>query len=225
MYAFASVLVAALFTFAAFGADLIPIDKPWKKAVVDYAGRHLQHSAWGFGHSQRNYLVSTRLAEAAGLKVDRDVLFAAAFLHDMGGFPAFEKKGVDHAVRSAELVEPILRAAGFPPEKIEAVKGTILAHTYYNPKAPVTAEQTVFRDADLLDFMGDIGVARFVSITARETFAPTLADSVKAAVQMRQSLPAKLLTEPARREGARRAGEMDRYFKGLSRESFGGRIY
>ncbi len=218
-------LMLVLVTAASFGADPISIDKPWKKAVVDFAAKHFQHSAWGFGHSQRNFLLSTRLAQASGLAVDTDVLFAAAFLHDMGGFPGFEKKGVDHAVRSAELVEPILRAAGFPMEKLEAVKGTILAHTYYNPKAPVTAEETVFRDADLLDFLGSIGVARMVSVTGRESFAPGLGDSVKAAAQMRQNLPAKLLTPDAKREGARRVAEMDRFFQTLNRESFGGRIY
>jgi uncharacterized protein len=217
--------VGMLAAAMAGAAEEIPLDRPWKRVVSEFADKHLQHSAWGVGHSRRNYLLSTALARDAGLTVDSDVLFAAAFLHDMGGFPAFERKGVDHAVRSAELVGPILKSAGFPLEKLEAVKGVILAHTYYNPKAPVTAEEIVFRDADVLDFLGNIGAARLLSITARESFAPTLADAVKTVETLGKSLGPKLLSSGARREGARRLQETGQILKSLSRESFGGRIY
>ncbi len=217
--------MAGLGASAADQGQLIPIDKPWKRAVVDFAAKHLQHSAWGFGHSQRNLLLSLSLAREEGLTVDADVLFAAAFLHDMGGFPAFEKKGVDHAVRSAELVDTILKSAGFPMEKLEAVKGTILAHTYYNPKPPATPEETVFRDADVLDFIGAMGIARILSVTERESFTPTLKDAVAAVGQMRGSMPAKLTTKVARKEGVTRVAEMDAYFRALGREAFGNRLY
>src|SRR5262249_43883109 len=134
---FSVFLIFAALSALAFGADdpLIPLDTPWKKAVASFADAKLQHSAWGVAHGQRNYLLSLELAEEEGLTVDKDVLFAAAYLHDMGGLPAFEKAGVDHAVRSAELCEGVLAQAGFPMEKLAAVKGVILAHTYYNPVA------------------------------------------------------------------------------------------
>jgi uncharacterized protein len=213
------------FSWAAVAADPIPLDPPWKKAISDFAEKNLQHSAWGFGHSRRNYLLSLNLAKEAGLKVDTDVLFAAAFLHDMGGFPAFEQKGVDHAVRSAQLVEPILRSAGFPAAKIGAVKATILAHTYYNTKPPVTPEEIVFRDADVLDFLGAIGVARIVSVTTRESFAASLKDAVAMVDKLRQTLGAKLILNVSQREGANRLTEMTQTLRQLHRESFGGLAY
>src|SRR4051812_47073217 len=61
--------------------ELIPLDTPWKIAIHNFAIAHLQHSAWGVAHSERDYLLSVELAEKDGLAVDRDVLFAAAYLH------------------------------------------------------------------------------------------------------------------------------------------------
>jgi uncharacterized protein len=211
-------VVAALLLVSTARAD-------WKRTIVDFAQKNLQHSAWGFGHSQRNLQLSLRLARAEGLQVDEDVLFAAAYLHDMGGFPAFEKKGVDHAVRSAELVGPLLAGAGFPADKVAKVKGTILAHTYYNPNAPKTPEETVFRDADVLDFLGAVGAARLLSVTARESFAPGLAESVAAFEKMQASLEEKLILSAAKREGYVRLAEAKDFLRRLKRETFGGRFY
>ena len=63
----------------------IALDAPWKQAVFKFATENLQHSAWGVEHSERDYLLATRLAAQEKLPVDADILFAAAFLHDVAG--------------------------------------------------------------------------------------------------------------------------------------------
>jgi uncharacterized protein len=203
-------------------SDLIPIDTAWKKAVVDFSNQHLQHSAWGVAHSKRDYLLSLELAEKDGLKVDKDVLFAAAFLHDMGGFPEFQKPGVDHAVRSAEIVEEIIKPMGFPMEKIAAVKGVILAHTYYNPNPPVTPEEIVFHDADTLDFLGEIGIARIVSVTERESAAKDLAGAVALTAKMQRDLTSRLAGTYSKILGQKRAEEAQHSLSFLNAETYGG---
>ena len=91
----------------------IPLDSAWKKTVYQFSQEHCQHSAWGVAHYERVYLLATEIAKSENLILDTDVLFAAALLHDMGAFEPFRKKGVDHAQRSVQLVEEVLKEAGF----------------------------------------------------------------------------------------------------------------
>lgn len=193
------------------GASLaeIPLDAPWKKTVHEFTEKNLAHSAWGLAHSQRDYLLSLKLAEKDGVPVDRDVLFAAAFLHDMGGFPPYEKPNVDHAVRSAELVESILVPAGFPKAKIPAVQAAVLSHSYYDPNPPTTPEGIVLHDADTIDFMGVLGIARIISLTQREAAAPTLRGAIAVLEKMHGLLFGKLVGGPFTKQlGATRIKEM-----------------
>jgi uncharacterized protein len=203
-------------------APLIEIDTPWKKAVTDFANQHLAHSAWGVAHSKRDYLLSLELAEKDGLKVDTEILFAAAFLHDMGGFDEFKKPDVDHAVRSAELVEDLIKPMGFPVEKIPALKGVILAHTYYNPNPPVTPEEIVFHDADVLDFLGEIGIARIVSLTERDPVAKTLSGAVQVATKLQHDLSSRLAGTYSKHLGEQRFQEAHKFLTLLDAESYGG---
>ncbi len=144
----------------------IALDAPWKQKLYAFAQAHLLHPSWGLTHSERDYRLAERIANAEKIEFDPDILFAAAFLHDQGGLPPFEKKGVDHAVRSSELAAEKLPEFGFPSQKIAQVQDIILAHTYYTP-APSNASAIAlaFRDADILDFLGTMGAARVFGAT------------------------------------------------------------
>ena len=63
----------------------------WREALCTFSKTHLVHFAWGYEHGIRDYLLSMKLAQEDGLKVDEEVLFAAGLLHDMGGFPPYEQ--------------------------------------------------------------------------------------------------------------------------------------
>jgi len=202
-------------------SSALPMEAPWRTALVDFAKEEVKHPAWGFAHSKRNFLVSMQIARIEKLTVDEDVLFAAAFLHDLGGLARYKQEGVDHAVRSAELVDEILVSRGFPSEKVPKVKTVILAHTYYNPEPPSSPEATVFRDADILDFLGAIGFARIASLTGRET--PDLAGSARMSRKLNTELPAKLITKVAQCNGRQRAAFLGNVLDALQDESLGGK--
>ncbi len=192
----------------------IPLDSPWRRAVYEQANTHLQHPSWGVRHSERNYLLGMALAEAEGLTVDADVLFAAAFLHDWGGIAPFAVAGKDHAVRSVELAEPFLTEAGFPMEKFPAVRAAILGHMY--DKEPEGAEAIVLHDADALDFLGALGAARLLAATAdRPDYDQALGRIERFAVD----IPPRLKTAAARALAGDRVEVMTDFLARVRRET------
>lgn len=201
-------------------ATAIPLDAPWKVTIYDLARSKFHHPAWGWQHSERNYRVALELAQGDGLKVDTDVLFAAAFLHDMAAFMPCADKKLEHGECAAQQSGAILRAAGFPMEKFAAVQAAERGHMYYSDpgKQP---EAIVLHDADSLDFLGEIGAARMISLTGEsaESFAP----AVKALRTFLKEIPPRLITKTAQRIGAQRAAEVARFLDGLEAETFDGK--
>jgi len=190
----------------------------WRARVRAFAEAHLQHTAWGPAHGRRDYETTLRLARAEGISVDDDALYAAAYLHDMGGIPPYAKAGVDHGDRSVQLVDSVLRDAGFPMEKAPLVKEIIDHHQYYRPPDTL-AVAVLFRDADILDFLGSIDVARMLSLTTREKFAPDLPHAVEAIRKHMLEMPGLLQTAAAKQEGQRRVVEMQRFLRELASET------
>lgn len=192
----------------------IPLDTAWRRAVYEQANTHLQHPSWGVRHSERNYVLGMALAEADGLTVDADVLFAAAFLHDWGGIAPFAVAGVDHAARSVELAEPFLTEAGFPMEKFPAVRAAILGHMY--DKEPEGPEAVALHDADALDFLGALGAARLLAATAdRPDYDQALGRIGRFAVD----IPPRLKTAAARDLATQRVAVMTEFLAQLRRET------
>lgn len=190
----------------------------WRERVRAFAEAHLQHTAWGPAHAQRDYQTTLMLARAEGIAVDDDALYAAAYLHDMGGLPPYAKPGVDHGDRSAQLVDSVLREAGFPMEKAPLVREIVSHHQYYRPPDTL-AVAILFRDADILDFLGAIDIARILSLTTRERIAPDLPRAVEVIRRNMLEMPGRLRTPAARREGERRVVEMQRFLEALARET------
>lgn len=195
----------------------IPLDAPWKVTIYDMARSKFIHPAWGWQHSERNYDVALRLAHGDHLKVDTDVLFAACFLHDMAAFPPYAKSGVEHGDRAAQESGALLRAAGFPMQKLPAVQAAERGHMYYRDPGS-RPEAIVLHDADSLDFLGNIGAARMISLTGENA-----ADFRSAIVALRgflQSIPPRLITRTARAMGVQRSAELRRFLDELSPETF-----
>jgi uncharacterized protein len=195
----------------------IPLDAPWKVTIYDMARSKFIHPAWGWQHSERNYDVALRLAHGDHLNVDTDVLFAACFLHDMAAFPPYAKTGVEHGDRAAQVSGAVLRAAGFPMQKLAAVQAAERGHMYYRDPGS-RPEAIVLHDADSLDFLGDIGAARMISLTGENA-----ADFRSAVVSLQgflQSIPPRLITKTARAIGAQRSAELRRFLDELSAETF-----
>ena len=123
-----------------------------EQARRQYEGADAIHD---FDHVLRVLTLAERLGKAEG--ADLEIVRAAALLHD-GGRGQAEARGLDHAAFAANRVREIL--AGQPPEKIEAVVHAIAAHRFRSGPEPESLEAQVLFDADKLDAIGAVGIAR-----------------------------------------------------------------
>jgi len=219
-------ILGCLFSINALAFNMtktgIPLDTQWKQTLYAYAEQNVRHSIWGIAHSERNYQVAVELAERERLSVDRDVLFAAAFLHDIGAIEPFRVKGVEHATRSVQVAEPLLKSYGLPDTKIAKIREAILAHMYDADLSPKIAEAIVFHDADTLDFLGTIGLVRIVGLTDRHDWAPDLAGGIQTLEGWTLELPGKLVTKSARILAERRIKELKKIIASLRPYTFSG---
>ena len=117
------------------------------------------------------------MPEATTCGVDTDVLFAAAFLHDMAAFMPCADTHLEHGACAALQSPAILRDAGFPVAKIPAVQAAERGHMYATAPGSDPAA-VVLHDADSLDFLGAIGAAGMLSLTGDK--APSFAPAVRA---------------------------------------------
>ncbi len=125
----------------------------------------------GFDHILRVYQLAERLARAEG--ADLEIVRAAALLHDASPLadlstPEDAQTRGDHHQVSAEFAGELLRREGWPEERIAAVQHCVRAHRFRDEREmPQTLEAQVLFDADKLDAIGAIGVARAVAYAAR----------------------------------------------------------
>ena len=111
--------------------------------------------AHDFDHVLRVLSLAERIGSAEG--ADMVILRPAALLHDIGR-PEELKEGRCHARVGAEKARRIL--SSWPASTVDAIAHAIAAHRYRDDLAPETLEAKVLFDADKLDCIGAIGVAR-----------------------------------------------------------------
>lgn len=198
----------------------IPLDAQWKRSLYAYARAKFVHPAWGWQHSERNYDVAMELARGDGLTVDTDVLFAAAFLHDMAAFVPCAGPKIEHGECAARESGDVLQLDGFPMAKLPAVQAAERGHMYYSDPGSLP-EAIVLHDADSLDFLGEIGAARMIALTGAT--APSFEPAVGSLRKFVTDIPPKLVTKTAQRIGAQRAAALARFLDALDAQTFDGR--
>jgi uncharacterized protein len=114
---------------------------------------------WGLPHVRR--LVTLVQEIGAGLPHNRSALELAIVLHDWGVFPCYRVAGVDHALRSRQVAgREILPRMVLCPSVRALVLNAIELHDYRDTRPATSNEALLLREADMLDFLGMIGIAR-----------------------------------------------------------------
>jgi hypothetical protein len=194
-----------------------PAASNWRAGVRDLALKHFKNPAWGYSHNMRDYALARELAAADHVALDDDVLYAAAYLHDLAAFKPWENEKLDHSDVAADLVDSILAGTGFPMAKIDAVRGAIRTHMYY--RDPAGPEALYLHDADALDWLGAIGVARIIALVDPNGGKPDGPGQIKMLEDNLKNVPARVLSPAGKAMVPARKSELEVYLKELRAES------
>ena len=118
----------------------------------------LRHSHHSKSHINRVYSLAVRIAREEN--ADLDVVKAAVLLHDIARAMEDEGKILDHASEGAKIARKVLEDVNFPREKIDKVIHCIEVHRFRKGLEAKNIEAKVLQDADRLDILGAIGLAR-----------------------------------------------------------------
>lgn len=123
--------------------------------------KELSYAAHDLDHILRVYHLCMLLAEDQK-DVNLEVLIPAALLHDIARRKEDEDVTgeIDHALAGAEMAGRILQNLGYEPSRIDAVRRCISAHRFRSGFTPETVEAKILFDADKLDVIGAVGIAR-----------------------------------------------------------------
>jgi uncharacterized protein len=178
----------------------------WRASVVEYIGREAQPRD-KFGHQPRLYALACQIGEGEGFIYDDDIVFAAAWMHDLGVFLGHRPKDPEeldrwnHVPYTVARTRELLAGWGFPAEKIDRVAAAISTHQAH--QNPVEIEAILLRDADILEQLGSIGALRtFVKVgrdTRYESFSSVLTLLQGILIELPQKLHpnhSKLLATP-----------------------------
>lgn len=123
--------------------------------------KELACSAHSLDHVLRVYNLCVYLSKHEN-DVDTDILYPAALLHDIARVKeSTDKSGsIDHAVLGSEIAENILVKMNYSKDSIDKIKHCIITHRFRSGNEPQSIEAKILFDADKLDAIGAVGIAR-----------------------------------------------------------------
>ncbi|WP_420585643.1 HD domain-containing protein [Ruegeria sp.] len=197
------------------------------RAVV--AQRMETDPAHDLAHLDRVWVNAQAIADD---QTDMPVLLAASYLHDLVNLSKDDPERHLASRRSARESEPILAKLGYFPDQIRAIQHAIEAHSFSANITPESPEACILRDADRLDALGAIGIARNFSVSGalgRSLYDPAdpfaahrplddLTYSLDHWKVKLLSLPADMMTEGGKAVAQIRVQRMIRFLEEFSEE-------
>ena len=176
-----------------------------------------------YGHQPRLYALTRLVGE--GFKYDDDIVFAAAYLHDLGVFIGHRPEEPEllshwnHVRYAVENSPEILRGVDFPEKKVDAVLRAIETH---QPRdTPESMEAVILRDADILEQLGAIGILRAVAKVGRDTRYGTFTPAVAFLERTLHELPGAIRLPTTRALAAPRVALLRAFLAGVEAEAQG----
>lgn len=122
--------------------------------------------AHDFDHIMRVYKNAQKICLKE--RVNPKLVLCAALLHDIVSYPKSDKRSKLSSIESAELSKKILKNYDFSEEEIQIISDAIRDHSFSQNKTPKTIEGKILQDADRLDALGAIGIARVFAVAGSE---------------------------------------------------------
>ncbi|MDP3779937.1 MAG: HD domain-containing protein [Nitrosopumilaceae archaeon] len=123
-------------------------------------------AAHDFEHIMRVYRNTKKLCKSE--EANPKLVLCAALLHDIVSFPKSDKRSKTSSKKSSILAEKILKKYNFSKNEIQIICNAILDHSFSKNKVPKTIEGKILQDADRLDAIGAIGIARAFAVGGHE---------------------------------------------------------
>jgi len=191
----------------------------FRSAIVDYI-REQARPVDKFSHQPRLYELTRVLG--VGQSYDDDVVFAAAWLHDLGVFVGHRPEepealaNWDFLGYVMKQTPAILTRLGFPAGKIPTVVEAIRTH---QPKdSPTTIEGILLRDADILEQLGAVTVLRTVCKIGRDTRFKTFPEALRVLRKNADTLPGQLKLPRSRELAASRVPVLEQFLAAAQAE-------
>ncbi len=122
--------------------------------------------AHDFEHVLRVYANAERICKKE--KADKKLVLTAALLHDIISFPKSDKRSKTSSTKSAIKTKKILQKLPYSNDEIKIISYAIESHSFSKNKTPNTLEGKILQDADRLDALGAIGIARTFAVGGAE---------------------------------------------------------
>lgn len=113
-------------------------------------------------HIERVVHTARQLAEAEGAELA--VVIPAAWLHDCVTLPKNAPNRHEASQLAAAEAVRFLRSIDYPEQHLDGIAHAIVSHSFSAGIVPTTLEAKVVQDADRLDAIGAIGVARCMMV-------------------------------------------------------------
>ena len=196
----------------------------WRLALVERIRVEAQPPE-KFSHQARLYALARDISDASSDPVDDDVLFGAAWVHDLGVFVGHRPtdnealRQWDSTAYTVAHAGKVLQQSGFPAAKVAAVLECIRTHEPHGE--PLTVEGVILRDADLLEQIGAVAVMRTTAKIAQDTRFITFADAVRSLERALATVPGAIRTQRARVLAEPRIAALRAFLDALQGESQG----
>ena len=126
-----------------------------KKEVIKIMDNDPAHD---FEHVMRVYHNAQKITKKES--ANQKLVLTAALLHDIVSYPKSSKRSKLSSVESAKKSKSILKKYAFSNEEIGIICDAIEDHSFSQNRIPRTIEGKILQDADRLDALGAIGIAR-----------------------------------------------------------------
>jgi uncharacterized protein len=175
------------------------------------------------GHQPRLYALTQLVGQ--GMSYDDDVVYAAAWLHDLGVFLGHRPEdpealsrwdNVSYAMKQAPAA---LATCGFPATKVAPVVEAIRTHQPH--LSPTSVEGAILRDADILEQLGAIGILRVVAKIGRDPRYPTFTDAAGTLRKALSDLPGKLHLDTAKALALPKIDLLESFLRAMDNEALG----
>ena len=138
------------------------------KKLKEQVSKRLEKNdvAHDFEHIMRVLKNATMLAKKE--KANIRIITAAVLLHDIISYPKSDPRSKNSSVESAQEARKVLKKYNFSQDQIDIISDAIRDHSFSRGITPKTLEGKILQDADRLDALGAIGIARTFSVSGAE---------------------------------------------------------